>query len=283
MEGCETSSYGDKMHLQQQPVLPSLQELPVCCQLDQERGVFRVIRARGKTLSSGGFGVTISEENTEKESHQKGGVDENSSHIRKEKYSAPNTPSTAETYLHIEEVVFLHDRGLLQCLPPPPGLSLEQSVLDSSQLYQLIPAMGMSLPVYFVYAYLRSQDFRVLRHCPRRLEILKRQEKLGNKEKMSKELRQLVRESVQHAPAPTIDGICFDVYVPQASFAKTHPGPPDFYVAVSFYNQAQLSFQSLHRLLMEKAQGLPLKLATVSDSGTVVMFGVTNFGVPSIA
>jgi hypothetical protein len=74
--------------------------------------------------------------------------------------------------------------------------------------------------------------------------------------------------------------ICWDAYQPDATFAKTRPGPPDFYVAVTFYNQAQVSLPDLQSLVLDKCQGIPLKLATVSDSGTVVMFGVANSGVP---
>jgi len=40
-----------------------------------------------------------------------------------------------------------------------------------------------------------------------------------------------------------------------------------------------LTFSVLQELL-QQAQGIPIKVATVSDSGTVVMFGISDVGVP---
>jgi hypothetical protein len=269
--------------------------------------MFRVLRAKGKTLSSGGFGVAIAAENSveapkegeeqdERASeHTSSGAttadDDDDDEEGGESVKPPSSSKKHTTfeYLFIEEVIFLHERGLLECLP----MENSSVALDSSQLYQLLPTMGMNLPMYFVYSHLRSQDFRVLRHSPDRLDCLlqQQQQQDGSVATTTRSqvtaLRYRVRQSIQHAPTPIIPdsgvAICWDAYLPNSKFGKTHPGLPDFYVAVTFYNQAQASFSDIQSLVLEKCRGIPLRLATVSDSGTVVMFGVTNFGVPPMA
>lgn len=272
---------------------------PVSCRLIPERGMFRVIKAKGKTLSSGGFGVAISEEieiggfKGDKQNNGKELKNNATSSIslteEKTSESQP-TMSTKESFDHlfIEEVLFLHERGLLQCFPPTDHPSKE-TPLESSQLYQMLPRMGMSLPMYFVYAHLRSQDFRVLRHAPSRLTLLLQQKEANLDRRETRELRRRVRESIQKAPPPEISpnvggaAICWDAYQPDSNFAKTSPGLPSFYVAVTYYHHAQVSFTDIQSLVLNNCHGITLKLATVSDSGTVVMFGLTNFGVPSIS
>ena len=77
--------------------------------------------------------------------------------------------------------------------------------------------------------------------------------------------------------------IAFDVFNPNSKFRKSNPGRPDYYVAVSFYNGGPPSptFDALIQLL-QSCEGIPLRLATVSDSGTVIMFGITDVAVPRI-
>lgn len=250
-------------------------ELPVSCQFDPKYNMFRVIRAKGKTLSSGGFGVAITSagETTEKKKTTDcSGSSSELSNFRSETFD----------YLFIEEVLFLHERGLLIT---SSGDSSEVP-LDSSQLYQMLPRLGSSLPVYLVYSHLRSQDFRVLRHHPDRLEILKRQLSSTPTSLIRRQtLKRQIRSTIQLASSPNITEngirICFDVYMPNTNFAKLSPGLPDFYVAATYYHQPQVSFADC-KDVMAKCQGIPLKLATVSDSGTVVMFGLTDFGTPMI-
>jgi hypothetical protein len=325
----------------------------------------------------------------------------------------------------------------------------EHKLLDSSQLYQLLPRLGMSLSVYLVYAHLRGQEYRVLRHAPKRYPLLVQQERKRKREEQQREseikgrpsepvthtepphsaasscnspptivggypngtssqrrtttmtddantsaatrsmnenthstrfsnhnqhhlhhhqtlsMKQRVRESIQSAPIPTIildpgNGLtttpastspsidinplltrtlprvllAFDVYEPNSQFAKTHPGLPDFSVAVSHYNVPCVQFETLQELVrgggdgrrsgntaphhsgsLGKKQGegsncethptsrsvsdgkssgddydsdfdavriVPVKLATVSDSGTVIMFGLSPRGVPTL-
>ena len=271
-----------------------------------------------------------------------------------------SSSTSSNEYLFVEEVVFLHERGLLDCrtqstipLKSAAGnLANWTNTLDSSQLYQWLPKLGISLPMYFVYAHLRSQDFRVLRHAPGRLSLLQEQEtmkSLSQSQESSKEaepqaistessslpqeenssstiaetssgkkrkhdddldapvaeagdaqgersddvirtLRLKVRQSIQNAPTPQIPAfdqmggsgglnLCWDCYQPSHSFAKTHPGIPDFYVAVTFFNESQVRFEDLYNL---PNQGIPVKIATVSDSGSVLMFGLSSFGPPGI-
>ena len=228
----------------------SIAELPIVCQLDLKHGMFCVVRAKGKALSSGGYGVAI-------------------------------TAEKVNDFLYIEEVLFLFERGTLN------ALSENMESLNSSQLYRLLPHFGISLPLYLVYSHLRSQDFRVLRHNPNRINILKRQQQVEptNSQLLKRSLKRKVRDTIREAPFPQIPEkgicLCFDVYRPNTAFSKLDPGLPDFYVASSFYNDARVTFDNCKSIL-ESCKGIPLKLATVSDSGTVVMFGITDLGIPSI-
>jgi hypothetical protein len=292
---------------------PALVELPICCQLVRELGLFRVLRARGKTLSSGGFGISIGYDTKDFQANpSENGKDSNleapeakvptpvltraletedgtvSSRAKSESTETESKSNAAEPkkrqifeYLFVEDVVFLFERGLLECLDE------DSAPLGSSQLYQLLPDMGMSLAMYFVYAYLRSQDFRVLRYSSRRLSALRRQQDNNLTRADFTELKRAVRQSVQDAAIPTIPknglSICWDAYKPNTQFAKTHPGIPDFYVCATYYSCPQASFSAIHKLLWEECDGVPLKLAMVSDSGAVVMFGVSPDGVPVMA
>jgi hypothetical protein len=312
------------------------------------------------------------------------------------KPSSSSTITKSPEYLFVEEALFLHEKGLLRALLPSSSsskdvnetnseeataeaskpsttvaaaseaenddisatrLPLHATPLDTSQLYQLLVPLGISLPIYRVYSHLRSQDFRVLRHDPDRYDILclqrdnaeerkmraielktqqRQQHETKNQEataaaapsqpilpnhdktdtagdsgggepeegpslllppprtnhlrKKYLRLRRRVRESIQNAPPPSIPdprrhnrrsndendddgssdnrlGICWDAYHPNSNFGKTHPGLPDFYVTVTYFNVPVATFSELKSLL-KKCSGIPLKVATVSDSGT---------------
>lgn len=77
------------------------------------------------------------------------------------------------------------------------------------------------------------------------------------------------------------DFIAFDVYNPNSQFRKTNPGLPDFYVALTSYDEPSPLHSELLGLI-RGCRGVPLRMATVANGGTVVMFGMTDFGVPSI-
>jgi hypothetical protein len=270
------------------PFIPTMMDLPIICQLDANLGLFRITRAKGKTLSSGGFGLAITgkenkndeelKEVIEAEEEAKATADPITSLTQEEQEAETARKAGTQHYLFVEEVLFLHERGFLEC----KDISSSES-LDSSQLFQMLPSLNMSLAMYFVYSHLRSQDFRVLRHNPDRLEILKKQQEKEKKEAGA--LKRQIRTSIRTAPNPSIPDsgleICYDVYMPNSSFSKLSPGLPDFYVAASYYHQSMVSFDDCQAIL-GRCNGIPLKLASVSDSGTVVMFGLTNFGVPTI-
>ena len=272
-----------------------IEDIPICCEFVKEIGLFRVLRSKGKALASGGFGVAIALPGTKDSAEQEDDSSSNSSTAQEEvaltKPATTTTVSKPSDFLFIEEVIFLFERGLLQCLAPnsSSATTTTTTCLDSSQLYQLLPPLGVSFPIYFAYAHLRKQDYRVLRHAPERLDLLKQQQQrntITDHQQTQQSLRLQVRKSIQCAAPPTIQKdtptIAWDVYSPDSDFAKTRPGIPVFYVTVSYYNVPSLPFQQLQTLLFTKCHGIPLKIATVSDSGTVVMFGLDNFGAPPI-
>ena len=114
-------------------------------------------------------------------------------------------------------------------------------------------------------------------------------------------------------PQPAAVTLAYDCYHPNAHFSSSNPGLPDFYVAVAFYSctwsgkssgeeqeeKQCFSFDDLQSLLRqarssinqsggaseesaEMAGSVTVKVATVSDSGTVIMFGLSDYGVPVI-
>jgi hypothetical protein len=282
-------------------------ERPIVCMLETSHDMFRVIRAKGKALTSGGFGVSISEKKIKQQKQEEAEGDDGKSYkctemesiaeasIGETKTCDPSqykSSSNTSIFLFVEEVLFLHERGFLRAMDEEGRKSL-----DTSQLYQLVSLMGLSLSTYRVYSHLRCQDFRVLRHAPSRLNMLRLQEQQHMQSTAETiRLRRQVRESIQTAEVPSLFTnrnnindrftddlkIGWDVYYPDCNFAKTHPGKPDFYVAMTFYNVLLVPFSKVRHLLQEECHSIPLKLATVSDSGTVVMFGVTGSDIPPI-
>ena len=273
-----------------------------CC-FERDLGLFRILQATGKALASGGFGFSFPQQPKGNNRQASSASFETKADGDNDKKSNHTQTGGVHEYLFIEEVFFLHERGLLLC---QEGESqTENSVyLDTSQLFQLLPQLHLSLPMYLVYAHLRSQDFRVLRHAPERLNLLKRQQEVrhlslqdqenkGMLRQEARDLRHQVRSSIANGSPPSIYSssansgtgrlcIAWDVYLPNSNFAKTHPGPPDFYVAATYFNERHVPFAQLEELALTESNDIPVKLATVSDSGTVVMFGVTTVGVPSI-
>jgi hypothetical protein len=357
-------------------------QLPICCQFDESLHVFRVTRSRGKTLAAGGFGVFISTDNIDNGSKQKiqlsndGKVEnidlvqtEDSTVIDNVKDTESNdlevlddkdndesengslasskiAMNHAQHYLYIEEVIFLHERGLIDVYDVC-SINVDEEALhyngnnskttlaneimkvhwrklESYNLYNLLPICDLSLAAYRVYAHLRNQTYRVVRHTDKRRSILEdmKKEIATNKQRMVihsmpdknnipsdatkpfnnerslknvtiKSLRLNLREDAASATAPTLfcyetiqnessalPSILYDVYKPNSLFSRSSPGLPDYYVTGTFYNAEKvLTFNDILHLV-NQADGIPLWIATVSDSGTVVMFGVTDFGVP---
>jgi hypothetical protein len=272
-------------------------------------------------------------------------------------------------YLLIEEVLFLHERGLVEVYDED-----EQQRLGSKDLFAMLPKLGVAFPVYLTYAHLRAQTYIVMRHAPRRLDIVdalakksvkkrkrdeKEEEKSGDannaagstaasttsekeqieekgsldktgsaevtkpREARGANLKRRLRAVEFNAPAPilmkstdtvekwsqhlpsagsgdnghqepleeeqrAVPGACslpsacpiaFHVYGPNSAFKRTNPGRPDFCVAVGSYAEASPGFGSINALV-SIARGVPVRISTVADGGTVVMFSLTDYGVP---
>ncbi|GAX27678.1 hypothetical protein FisN_13Hh227 [Fistulifera solaris] len=263
-------------------------EIPIACRLDRTRKLFRITRNKGKSLANGGFGCLLPDD----ESEERVMVD----------------------YLFIEEVYFLVERGLLEAFDG-------DKLLNTQGIFQLLEECGMTLFALLVYAHVRSQNYRVIRHTPHRRRILEEMEPLRHlyKKKKSTEtddketdqqriattttlplieepatqtsarqqferLRQQLREDGAQAPAPVvahgdhIATIAYELYLPDSQFRRSAPGLPDIYVTAT----TSLHFDALQTLLQE-ANGIPLRTAVVSEAGTVVMLGVTDYGVPAIS
>ena len=173
---------------------------------------FRVTRSRGKTLDSGGFGTTAtfqafgdskvrdankngdgSENAINFSSDDDGGGDEQDaeSEVAKsplddnEETAMNKNPSPAR-YLFLEEVIYLHERGMLHAY-----LSLEEEKeeddndgadrdkkkpLELRDLYELLPVCHLPLATYLVYQHVRAQTYRVVRHTAGRRALLQAME-----------------------------------------------------------------------------------------------------------
>ena len=286
----------------------------------------------------------------------------------------PSPQQQAPLYLLIEEVLFLHERGLVEVYDED-----EKQRLDSKDLFAMLPKLGVAFPVYLTYAHLRAQTYIVMRHAPRRLDIVdalaeksvrkrkrdeKEEEKSGDvniaaasmaasttsekeqiiekkgcldktgsaevtkpRETRGANLKRRLRAVEFNAPAPilmrstdavekwsqhlssarsgdnghqepvaaeeqhAVPGACslpstcpiaFHVYGPNSAFKRTDPGRPDFCVAIASYAEASPCFGSINALV-SIARGVPVRISTVADGGTVVMFSLTDYGVPPIA
>jgi len=275
-------------------------QLPVSVRLNPELSMFMVTRYRGK-LQNGGFGVPVSlpidkegDDETDTDAVKDQAVAKSSEDAEESSAVESNAEDTAKPttitkeHLFVEDVVFLHERGLVE-VNDDMG-----SLLNSSHIYNLLEPLGLSLPVYLANAHLRAQTYRVVRHTPGRRQILEGMESLlrqsGNDEEEEsihngvKTPRRCLRDDAISAAPPKVatsssPSIAFDVYQPDSNFSRSNPGLPDFYVAVTYYNEPRLDFGALVSLLQE-CQGVPLKIATVSDAGTVIMFGITDAGAP---
>ena len=81
---------------------------------------------------------------------------------------------------------------------------------------------------------------------------------------------------------PSTSPIAYDVYGPNSGFKRTDPGRPEFCVAIASYAEASPGFGSINALV-SIARGVPVRISTVADGGTVVMFSLTDYGVPPLA
>ena len=75
--------------------------------------------------------------------------------------------------------------------------------------------------------------------------------------------------------------IAFDVYQPNSQYRKSNPGLPNFYVCICNLAQPSPPFHVIKNLI-RVCNDIPLKVAAIADGGTVIMFGLTDYGVPSL-
>jgi hypothetical protein len=219
-------------------------------------------------------------------------------------------------YLFLEEVILLSEQGLLECYPDPreQGSDQNPTPLSSSQLYALLDSLQVPMASYLTYAHLRQQTFRVMRYAPRRLPLLQELQEcpFSISSKQFRSLKLKLRRNLQQSPPPTVfdnsitqiatptttgtsasvenespqiqpqPQFAYCVYPPDSQFSRSNPGQPAFLVVVTYFGQSTLTFFTLLHLL-ELANGIPVKIATVADSGAVVMFGISDFGAPTIS
>eukprot|EP00978_Attheya_sp_CCMP212_P002663 scaffold5453_cov58-Attheya_sp.AAC.7 len=299
----------------------SMPGIPICIH-DPSLGMFRVTHSKGKCFSSGGFGIAV-----------KGSCSNNDDVVDEE-----NEDTATAQHLFMEEVVFLHERGLIEAFASSSstdGSPMGDAPLNSMALFAMLTSTeskeGMPLAAYLTYAHLRSQTFIVIRHTPQRLGLVKRIHEIctstvpvvpvdASVHKRGQGIRQLqrsLRSDAQNASVPAVwescshdtdqllinvprkrqrgqacleksttgttsDSIAFHVYRPNTNFRKTKPGIPDFCVAITPFAQKSPPFEDLLNLV-KACEGIPLRLATVADGGTVILFGVTDGMVPNVS
>jgi hypothetical protein len=177
--------------------------IPVCV-FDKQLQMFRIIYTKGKAVSSFGVSWTTSIQvqvqdpvTMAEDTAMKDAPTDISSNINSNNNNSNNSNNnnikkktlTAE-YLFIEEVLFLHERGLLQVYQNNndeqqqqqnqqqnqnhPQQQQEQQILNTQDLYEImLHQLHIPLQVYLTYSYLRSQTYIVLRHTIDRLSIIK--------------------------------------------------------------------------------------------------------------
>jgi hypothetical protein len=253
--------------------------LPNDAILDPERKLFRLRKSAGGTIAKGAFGFFMSASSTSSTSTPEIETIDQSSGLTE--VPPESEPAEVCWCLFIEEVIYLHERGLLAAYSPT------NVRLESFDLYGLLPDHGMPLAVYLVYAHLRVQTFKVVRYSRDRRNVIQQQiiAAAAQDVALAKDHRRLLREAAAAARPPPesnlSQSLAWDVYPPDVIHRKSEPGLPAFAVVVTHYTTADVPFARLQSLVHENA-AVPLKIATVSDCGTVVLFGVTDLGAPSM-
>ena len=259
---------------------------PACGVYEPGRNIFLLTRRRGKSLTCGGFGVAL---------HKVSGESRDATRSSSTTSTAANTNTTMEEYLLIEEAIFLHERGILEILQADGTTHMEPQELYS---YLNHSKYGLPLSVYLTYAHLRQQGFRVVRHDPARFRILKTMQQLTDQDDLNSDNDQIeslkqLKKDLRATAAQTLEvfsntcreeldsSLIWDAYLPEVDFKRSAPGMPAFSVMVTPFANKCLSFSQITNAIYQG--GDRIKLATVSDSGIVVLFGVVADGIPSIA
>jgi hypothetical protein len=136
---------------------------------------FKIISLKGKICSSG-FGV----------SSATGKRQNNSDDV----HAVASPENSTGHYLFIEEVLYLHERGVLEAYSEQiitgasnaesssqykkKSTDQQRALLSTSNLYELmLHTFKVPLAVYLTYSHLRSQTYIALRHTTRSFELLK--------------------------------------------------------------------------------------------------------------
>jgi len=191
--------------------------IPICI-FEADLALFRVLHAKGKSLSSGGYGIAWSIDRGDKNKHMKGydmEVEEEVDSDTKVELTPKSTGASSD-FLFIEEALFLHERGLLQVLD-----HAGQNTLDTSELYEImLKQLNFPLPVYLTYSRLRAQTFIVLRHTKKRLSIIK-------------EIQQQDRLKIARAQARVQEKVQAQEQECQVDLLSPHPLTPPLHIIAS--------------------------------------------------
>ena len=285
--------------------------LPNTAVLEPHRKAFRLIKSSGGTIAKGAFGHYIAnavattesttttsltedgkhdddedDDNLVDETKQEGGGEDKEATRQKENETTDKTDnnkaikksSGGHWYLFIEEVIYLFERGLLEVRDE------RDNVMNSYDLYRLLPHHGMPLAILLVYLHLRQQTYRVVRHSEARRAVIQQQIKEpAGKQRLAAFGPQLRHVAATAQPPPEEDlarHLAWDVYPPQATYQKRDPGLPAFSVLVTSHS-VPFSVDRIRNLVLDHDR-VPIKVASVADTGTVILLSVTNIGAPAI-
>lgn len=289
------------------------------CIYAPEYGMFRVTKTKGKSVSNGGFGVSWSTKCEGSDGniktydylfveealflHERGLIDvflssKSMNDIRIKCISGPSNENnfligTRELY-----IIMLHELKI-------PLASYLTYALLRSQSYIVLRHSTDRLNLVT-----RLEQFQSKQKDNLEDPLNTKKRKRPRYDTLRRELRSLAF----HAPTPSIlgskndlevdvnvhkanvsedsavtkkfhldeDMIAFECYNPKScGFRKTNPGIPDFLVAITPLKGDLISFSDL-KSLVDKCNSIPLRVAAVAESGTVLMFSITDKGVPII-
>ena len=159
--------------------------IPICV-YDSKIRMFRVLHSKGKSVVSGGYGVSFSEREETSTGQQEQSLEHDQKRMRltkedtedatetndqsanKDNANISTSAAVSSEYLFMEEALFLYERGLIEVYDENNNINL-----DSSQMFEILKEKSdVSLPVYLVYKHLRVQTFVVVCHTPKQLELL---------------------------------------------------------------------------------------------------------------
>jgi hypothetical protein len=165
------------------------------CEYDEMLGMFKVLKAKGKSISSGGYGVPHSTPrvvriNFDEAADVTAGIGGGST------MKNPSENKVTHDYLFIEETLFLHERGMLAVYHPGDN----QKLMNTQDMYEImLHKLNMPLAIYLSYSHLRAQTFIVIRHTEKRLELIRKigeqKQAFGEKYNQSGDRKRKVKDS----------------------------------------------------------------------------------------